>query len=117
MEGGAEEEAEELVHDLDEQGADDDGDDKEGADGGSPSDRALPGTWTLFNNGYFTLSENPVKYGDMKMSVLKRWHGEDFMGKRVQRSKAATLKHHGDDALARDRTALVLRAWMLYRVQ
>ncbi|CAK0880092.1 unnamed protein product [Prorocentrum cordatum] len=67
MEGGAEEEAEELVHDLDEQGADDDGDDKEGADGGSPSDRALPGTWTLFNNGYFTLSENPVKYGDMKM--------------------------------------------------
>ncbi|CAK0882779.1 unnamed protein product, partial [Prorocentrum cordatum] len=115
MEGGAEEGAEELVHDLDEQGADDDGDDKEGADGGSPSDRALPGTWALFNSGYFALSENPVKY--LKMSVLKRWRGGEFMGKRVRRSKAATLEHRGDDALARDRTALVLRAWMLYRAQ
>lgn len=87
-------------------------------------DRVKMGTHTVFNNGYFTLSNDKTcwpgtsirKYDDCKIRVLPRWAKDGEMGKKDQ-SKNARFDEHADDPENPVKCYMVLRAWMIQRFQ
>jgi hypothetical protein len=89
-----------------------------------PRTRARQGTHRVFNNGYFTLTNDRTcwpgtalrKYNDCKIRILPRWAKDSEMGARFA-SKNAKFEDFADDAADPIRSYLVLRAWMLGRMK
>ncbi len=77
--------------------------------------RARPGTFVVWNNGYFTLSRNPM-FPDAKIRIVPRWATTSEMGA-TSMSRTAVIKHYDEDETRPTRTFLVLRAWMIHRAQ
>jgi len=87
-----------------------------------PTTRAKAGTHTVFNNGYFTLSDDQTLlpgtsdriYDDCKIRIAKTWLEE--LGKK-NASKNAVFADFDDVPSTPVRSYIVLRAWMLGRFQ
>lgn len=77
--------------------------------------RAKPGTHTAWGNGYFTCTNDPA-YRDAKIRLRPRWCTAEHL-QRGEMSKAYTILTYDDTEDAPTRTYLMLRAWMLWRVQ
>ena len=81
--------------------------------------RAPSGTYTVFKNDYFTLTDarNAAgRYTDIKIRILDRLCIAGELERTPQMSKAVTVSQYdGDHDGAPVRSMLVLRAWMLWR--
>ena len=86
--------------------------------------KAKMGTHTVFNNRYFTLSDDKTlesatgerKYKDCKIRILPRWQKAGEMGP-VPQCKNARFQDYGETPENPTRSYLVLRAWMIQRFQ
>lgn len=76
--------------------------------------RKPAGTHVYYTNGYFTFIDN-AGYNDIKCVCLPRWCGKNHLGGK-NRSKTVTPETFGDSRAAPTRARLVLRAWMLWKV-
>ena len=72
------------------------------------------GECVIFNNGYFTMEDNP-KHPNAKISIHKRLRIEEELGTALT-SKTLTTVHY-DETDLHTRTFLALRAWMLWRAE
>lgn len=83
--------------------------------------RAAPGTFVVWNNPYFTISN----YSDskaahaaasMRARLSDRWAAEDLLGTK-NKSKTISIRDFDVDYQDPQNSRLVLKAWMLQRVQ
>ncbi len=79
------------------------------------SARASPGTHVVERNGYWTIINDP-KYPDIKVKVHNRWCTPDNCGVKAK-SKTIVLWHFGEDSTCPTKCLLVLRSWVLMRLQ
>ena len=76
--------------------------------------RKPAGTHVYYRNGYFTFTNN-MSYPDIKCNVMAKWCTKEYIGE-TDKSKTVVPAHFGDSREAPTRAKLVLRAWMLYKV-
>ena len=106
-------EADSVAEEMEaEQVGDEEGEVRDEESDGDGVARAKAGSYTVFNNSYFTLSGRG-DYPGCKMRIRPVWAVEGEMGK-TSKSKTVTIATFDADGTP-TRSYFVLRAWMLWR--
>jgi hypothetical protein len=83
------------------------------SEAGERAPRAEAGAFTLYSNGYFTITQNP-KFTDVKIIAAKRFCTPEGLGEKLM-SKTIRPKKNGETMDSYPRTLACLHAWMLDR--